>query len=293
MKDDYEKVISPNRLKESRAKRSEILRKLGFEPLSIWYLQKSKKTLRLNEYIDDRPAKGTYVKHNFNVRDGALSQFPSEVARRAILFWSEEGDLMFDPFGARGARALMANLLKRHVIAYDISKSFYDWVQKRLQRGIPNPDYRLEFYRKDSRKVDLQDNSVDFVLTSPPYFCLENYGDEPEQLGYGESIHGKTPKYEIFLSELKKVMAECFRILKPNKFAAWAVNDFRYEGKFYCYHADCLNLLSEVGFEIYDMVIYNLSEHPLHAIFLTQLWEKKHTAKQHEYLIIAKKPNLG
>jgi len=290
VKNKYEKRVPPDRLKESRTKRAEILRKLRFEPTSIWYLQKTKKTMRLDEYIDDKPARGSYVEHDFSVRAGALSQFPSEVARRAILFWSEEGDLMFDPFGARGARALMANLLKRHVIAYDISKTFYDWVQERLKRGIPNPDYKLEFHRKDSRKVDLPDNSVDFILTSPPYFCLEYYGDEPEQLGYGEAIHGKKPSYEVFLSELKKVMVECYRVLKPGKFSAWAVNDFRYEGKFYCYHADCIKLLTEVGFEPHDIVIYNLSEHPLHAIFLTQLWERKHTAKQHEYLLVFKKP---
>jgi len=88
-------------------------------------------------------------------------------------------------------------------------------------------------------------------------------------------------------------MRECYRVLKPGKYAAWAVNDFRYEGKFYTYHGDCIRLLKEVGFQVHDIVIYNLSEHPLHLIFLTQLWERKHMAKQHEYLIVCRKPLSG
>jgi len=292
MKDKYEKKIEPSKLKESRAERKEILRKLRFLPTSLWFLKKDKRIKRLDQYIDDEPAKGSYETHEFSVRSGALSQFPAEVARRAILYWSEEGDLIFDPFGARAARALIANLLKRHVIAYDISKSFYDWVQERLKRGIPNPEYTFQFLRRDSRKVDLPDDFVDFILTSPPYFDLENYGPEPEQLGYGVAIHGESPDYNVFLDELKKVLKECYRVLKPGKFIALAVNDFRKEGKFYFYHADCIRLLEEVGFIPHDLIIYNLSEHPLHAIFVAQLWERKHCAKQHEYLLIYRKPEV-
>jgi len=286
--------VPPERLKDSRAKRDEILRYLRFEPTSIWFLKKGRRVKRLDEFIDDRPAKGSYVAHEYSVRSGALSQFPAEVARRAILMWSREGDLMFDPFGARAARALMANLLKRHVIAYDISQAFYDWVMERLKRGVPNPEYTFQFHRKDSRHVELPDNFVDFILTSPPYWRLEYYGPEPEQLGTGSEIGGgDEPTYEEFLSSLKQVMAECYRVLKPGKFCCFAVNDFRLEGQFYFYHADCIRLLTEVGFIPHDIVIYNLSEHPLHAIFVTQLWERKHVAKQHEYLLVFKKPEAA
>ena len=41
----------------------------------------------------------------------------------------------------------------------------------------------------DSRKmVELPDNSIDLVVTSPPYWHIKNYGVEG-QIGYGQSPH--------------------------------------------------------------------------------------------------------
>lgn len=290
LKQNYEKKIPPSKLKQSRAERSAILRHLRFVPTSLWYLQKGTRTKRLDEYIGDKLAKGSYEEHEFSVRSGALSQFPAEVARRAILYWSKEGDAVFDPFAARLARLLMANLLKRHAIGFDISKKFAEHNFKRLDSAIPNPEYKIGFHRKDSRKTNLPGDVIDFILTSPPYFDLEDYGDEPEQLGYGEDIHGEKPDYLIFLRELQKVVDECYRVLKPGKYCCWAVNDFRKDGKFFAYHADCIKLFLRAGFDLHDIVIYNLSEHPLHAIFMKQLWDRRHTAKQHEYLLVFRKP---
>ncbi|MCX8179363.1 MAG: DNA methyltransferase [Candidatus Aenigmarchaeota archaeon] len=60
----------------------------------------------------------------------------------------------------------------------------------------------------DSRKmIELQDNSIDLVVTSPPYWYIKDYGVEG-QIGYGQSLHE-------YLKSLYVVWKECFRVLKP------------------------------------------------------------------------------
>jgi DNA modification methylase len=60
----------------------------------------------------------------------------------------------------------------------------------------------------DSRSIELPDNSVALVVTSPPYFAGKEY---EEALG-----HGVIPAtYIEYLRLLKDVFAECLRVLEP------------------------------------------------------------------------------
>ncbi len=66
--------------------------------------------------------------------------------------------------------------------------------------------------RADSRHLPLADNSVDLVITSPPYFALRSYQDGGEH--YAGQIGDEATPNE-FVSSLLEVTAECVRVLKP------------------------------------------------------------------------------
>jgi DNA modification methylase len=57
--------------------------------------------------------------------------------------------------------------------------------------------------------IPLDDESVDVVVTSPPYFGLRAYGDNEDEIGQAEPL----PDY---LDRIESVMEECRRILKPS-----------------------------------------------------------------------------
>ena len=61
----------------------------------------------------------------------------------------------------------------------------------------------------DSRDLrELESDSVQLVLTSPPYWTLKQYPDSSGQLG-------SIVDYGCFLGELDRVWRECFRVLTP------------------------------------------------------------------------------
>lgn len=55
-------------------------------------------------------------------------------------------------------------------------------------------------------------DSIDFIIFSPPYWNLRDYGHE-DQIGH------KQP-YGDYLKDMKKVFCECFKVLKPGRFMA-------------------------------------------------------------------------
>jgi len=60
----------------------------------------------------------------------------------------------------------------------------------------------------DSRKmVEVRDNSVHLVATSPPYWQLKDYGNK-DQIGFDHS-------YEDYINNLNLVWNECHRVLHP------------------------------------------------------------------------------
>ena len=65
----------------------------------------------------------------------------------------------------------------------------------------------------DSRDMKhVQDNSVNMIVTSPPYFNAKDYSDDKT----GKDL-GNIDDYEKWKKEIKKVWKECFRILQPGR----------------------------------------------------------------------------
>ena len=76
------------------------------------------------------------------------------------------------------------------------------------------------FYKNSQRMDEVPDESVDLIVTSPPYFNVKDYSRD----GYQKQNHsakneaqiGDLNDYREFIAELLKVWRECERTLKPN-----------------------------------------------------------------------------
>lgn len=68
--------------------------------------------------------------------------------------------------------------------------------------------YDPEVYYKSSENMEeIQENSIQLILTSPPYGKIKDYGPT-DQIGFSDS-------FEDYFKRLKKVWEECFRVLEP------------------------------------------------------------------------------
>ncbi|MDZ4781033.1 MAG: site-specific DNA-methyltransferase [Planctomycetia bacterium] len=77
-----------------------------------------------------------------------------------------------------------------------------------IERAIPLVPTWHKLFRRDSRDLLAELNSVHLVLTSPPYWTLKEYNKSKGQLG-------DIASYEAFLDELDNVWRKCFDALVP------------------------------------------------------------------------------
>jgi DNA modification methylase len=79
----------------------------------------------------------------------------------------------------------------------------------------------------DAVQLPVADDTVDLVITSPPYFALRSYQDDGEH--YDGQIGSEATPAE-FLDALWAVTAECVRVLKPSG-SIWVNLGDKYAGK--------------------------------------------------------------
>ena len=119
--------------------------------------------------------------------------------------------------------------------------------QKTYQRLINGDARDLTF---------LEDESIHLVVTSPPYWNLKRYNENPDQLGHVDD-------YESFLRELEKVWKEVFRVLVPGGRLVCVVGDVcvsrRRFGRHLVFplHADICVLCRKIGFDNLNPIIWH------------------------------------
>jgi len=104
---------------------------------------------------------------------------------------------------------------------------------------------------KDSRKLELKDESVDAVITDIPYASMIKYSDLKDDLSTIEN-------YDSFLDEISKSFKEMWRTLKKDKYCVVFVADYRIGAsrKILPVHSDVINIMRDLGFTLFDLYIW-------------------------------------
>lgn len=215
-----------------------------------------------------------FPKQNYGSRPHGNNKFqgvtPAFIIWNMLQRYTKPGDLVVDPMCGSGTTIDVCEEEGRRVIGYDIYPQ------------------HPKVIKNDSRKIPLEDNSVDMVFIDSPYGDNVNYSNEPEDIG---KISAEDQK---FYEELEKVAREIYRILKPGKVMGWLIGDQWVKRKF-----------TPVGFKIYQMLIDNVKFEPIDIICVARRQQSSNTRIWHyraqkfnfflrgfKYLILAKKPEF-
>jgi DNA modification methylase len=196
--------------------------------------------------------------------------FPQELVEKLIrLYLRDPGSVVLDPFMGIGSTMLASMNQGMRGIGFDLSKDFCGIANQRIgkfQCTLTNETEILtpDVHNKDSRTISkvLEEQSVDLVVTSPPYWdilnqkrtadgkIIRNYSSDTEDLG-------NIPDYEEFLADLKNVYTEVYKVMKPGARCIAVVMDIRKKDKFYPLHEDQSRIMREIGFELDEYVIWD------------------------------------
>jgi site-specific DNA-methyltransferase (adenine-specific) len=79
---------------------------------------------------------GYYVNQESDSTGKHPAIFPEALARDHILSWSNEGDLVLDPFSGSGTTAKMAKLMGRQYLGIEINPEYCEIARERLRQGV-------------------------------------------------------------------------------------------------------------------------------------------------------------
>lgn len=150
------------------------------------------------------------------------------------------------------------------------SVSDYSQIVKKLNLRLGKMDIKTG----DARALPLGDESVDGIITSPPYSIALDYvandAHALKELGYNLSeireefigVRGRgQTRIDLYNEDMKRSLEEMFRVLKPRKYAAIVVGNATYLGQEVKTVEFVIDYAEKIGFKlvkIIDKIIFGL-----------------------------------
>ncbi len=148
----------------------------------------------------------------------------------------------------------------------------------------------------DARDLSfLSDESIHLAITSPPYWNLKRYNENPDQLGHIDD-------YELFVAELEKVWRHIFRVLVPGGRLVCVVGDVcvsrRKFGRHLVFplHSDISVSCRKIGFDNLNPIIWHKISNACFEVengtkFLGKPYEPNAIIKNDiEFILMQRKP---
>ena len=149
---------------------------------------------------------------------------------RLVRLFTKRGMTVLDPFAGVGSTLKACALHDRNGIGMELSQRFAELATQRLKTEIPQPklsETSQVIRWGDARALigDLPPDSVDFIVTSPPYWGILNKKPDHKvrqgRIGNGlETSYGDDPRdfanitsYEEFVTGLAGFFGSCTRVL--------------------------------------------------------------------------------
>jgi DNA modification methylase len=177
-----------------------------------------------------------------------------------IRFFTKKGMMVLDPFGGVGSTAKACEVDGRICTSIELSPKWHELSIKRLESEVgEGTSKHHNFINGDSCEElkKIETGSIDFVVTSPPYWGILNKLDQKviknrvqnnleTKYSENEKDLGNVEDYEEFLDILvNKVFLECARTLRNGKYMTLIVSDFRDKSDYISFHSDLIYRLNK------------------------------------------------
>jgi len=209
-----------------------------------------------------------------DLRDKSLhpATFPIALARRCIELFTHRGELVLDPFVGSGTTLVAAQDTERNAVGFDLKAEYIALARSRLGEG--DGATRQLAIQADAREIAgyFEPESVDLILTSPPYANLlnrrrknksrrgdlrqneqylrvEQYSQDPRDLGI-------LPLAD-YAQAIEAIFRDLLPLLRPRAHCVVNVPDMWWENQRITLHIAVVEALRRAGYELRNIVIWD------------------------------------
>ena len=201
---------------------------------------------------------------------------------------SDVNELVLDPFAGSGTVAVECALRQRRSISIDVNPYALEVAQKKLAALctgslFESPPVEAQLcLLADARALPIRSNSVDAIVTDIPYADMIRYSDLPADLSTIED-------YDAFLDALGIAFDEMARVLKPNRYCAIFVADYRIARSrvILPLHADVIGMMQARGLDLFDLYVWRYYRSGAFRPFGARPFQAMNV---HSYILVFHKP---
>jgi len=278
---------------------------IELKPIVVKRLDPSSKELTdISTTVWSFPTRGSWATHRGDYRGNWAPQIP----RALILMYTNPGDIVLDPMIGSGTTCIEAKLLGRNCIGVDINYNavmlslhrLY-WLEKYIgeikdsKENVQNIELDnivkawCRIYHGDARRLDLiPSESVDLIATHPPYFNIIRYSVERV-----EGDLSRARSFEEYLSWMRDIARECYRVLKPGKHLAVLIGDTRIHKHYVPISHYVLDVFLETGFALKEEIVKIQHKMKTTREVWSRLRDRDFLLIYHEKLYVFRKPEPG
>ncbi|MEM1618920.1 MAG: DNA methyltransferase [Desulfurococcaceae archaeon] len=250
------------------------------------------------------PERGDWATHKGDYR----GNWSPRLVRNLLLRYTRPGEWVLDQMCGSGTTLVECKLLGRNAIGVDINYEAVILTLDRLNFTYKPliPDWKepeIRVYHGDARNLDLiEDESIDFIATHPPYFNIIPYSKRkpvPGDLSQVSSL-------EEYLVGMRRVAEESYRVLKPGRYCAILVGDTRQNRHYVPIAFRVMQQFLDVGFILKENIIKiqwntRVTEQRWRKLVKSscECWVEENCGGKdfyliaHEHLFIFRKPEKG
>lgn len=204
---------------------------------------------------------------------------------KLIRLFTKRDMIVLDPFCGSGTTLIASFLQNRFGIGYDLSSEYYELALARLKdlNAKEKQNFQYDIGNNISLIKNLQDSSIDYIVTSPPYFnILKNKSQglraDKSHKGFRNGARNGIVAYDTntkenlencesyaeFLHSLEQIFLECKRVLKKKKYLSIIISDFTINKIETNVTGNIIDLMIKIGYEFVGNIALLQPNKPLY-----------------------------
>lgn len=223
---------------------------------------------------------GVFRKDHDSVYTGTHSIFPAPLMEMIIVrYGGPVGSHILDAFAGGPPRGLVSCIMGHRYTGFEIRKSQIEENEETLKKlKLKGATY----VHGDGRYLD-SDDMFDCAITCPPYFDLEQYSDQPDDI----SNHAS---YNQFNASMWMCANAHRERMKPGAFVCIVTGLFRdKKGELIDFPSDTVNNFREAGFTYWQHIILS-KNFASAAVRASNAWKGHKLVPRHENLLVFRTP---
>ena len=196
-------------------------------------------------------------------------------------WFTKEDDKILDCFSGGSVRVIVESKLKRNYTGIDLSKN---QIEHNIIQGKKICDTHIPTWIQDnSLNIDKLKGKYNFLFSCPPYYNLEQYSDNPEDISNMD--------YKTFLKQYREIIKKSCDKLEDNSFAVFVVGEVREKDSYVGFVSDTIQAFEDAGMSYYNEMI--LLQEPATAGMRAEKFmnTSRKVPKSHQNVLMVSKGN--